>query len=175
MVSIPTHWRQCEAYVPTQCPEAGPPARFPASHVDPFGSDDPEEPSPSRPGPVVSLIERVTDRGSFVALRRPAKRVRRGVLRIAWVPDEAGRRRVAYALSRKVGPAVLRNRIRRRLRSVFDALEAAAVTGTTPFPAGTYLVSASPAAADVPYGTLMETARSLLVELDRHVSERGGE
>lgn len=171
-VKFQTRWRQCEAYLSTKCPEAGPPPRFPASYVVTLRADDHQEPSSARPGPVVSLIERVTDRGSFVALRHPAKRVRRGVLRIAFVPDEAGRRRIAYALSRRVGNAVVRNRIKRRLRCVFTTIDRERVTGNVAFPPGTYLVSATAAAADVPFQTLLRTATSLLNELEQHGASR---
>jgi RNase P protein component len=172
LVKAQMRWRQCETYLPTQCPEAGETARLSPSHVDAPGPDDHQEPSPARPGAAVSLIERVTDHGSFVALRHPAKRVRRGALRIAYLPDAAGRRRCAYALSRRVGNAVVRNRIRRRLRSVFVALDREASAGATPFPSGTYLVSATAAAADLPYATLLDTARALLIELDHHGASR---
>jgi ribonuclease P protein component len=60
-------------------------------------------------------------------------------------------------LSRRVGNAVVRNRIRRRLRAAFDAIETA---GQTPFPSGTYLVSASKVVAQVPF-----------TEVRRHVEE----
>jgi ribonuclease P protein component len=46
--------------------------------------------------------------------------------------------RVAFAIGRAVGPAVVRNRIRRRLRSALPAIE------LTP---GLYLIGATPAAA----------------------------
>jgi len=166
-MKAPTRWRQCETYVSTECPQAGQTARVPPPHVDAFGSHDHQEPSPARPGTAVSLIERVTDRGSFVALRHPTQRVRRGVLRIAYVPDAAGRRRCAYALSRRVGNAVVRNRIKRRLRNVFAVIERENAAGQASFPPGTYLVSATAAAAHVPYGTLLQTARWLLSEVDR--------
>lgn len=53
--------------------------------------------------------------------------------------------RVAYAVSRAVGPAVVRNRVRRRLR--------AAVRELAPAP-GDYLVSASPSAAGASFSQL---------------------
>ena len=49
---------------------------------------------------------------------------------------------VAFAISRKVGPAVVRNRLRRRLRDELDGLARA-----QRLPAGTYLVALTPAAA----------------------------
>ena len=49
---------------------------------------------------------------------------------------------VAFAISRKVGPAVVRNRLRRRLRDELDGLARA-----QRLPTGAYLVALTPAAA----------------------------
>jgi ribonuclease P protein component len=58
--------------------------------------------------------------------------------------------KVAYAVSRSVGGAVDRNRVRRRLRSIVrDA-------GLAP---GAYLVSVSPAAAVIPFDELARHVR----------------
>ena len=164
--------RQCaggrrETHLSTQCPQAGPSTRLSPPYVDPLGTRHYPEPSPSRSGPVVRLIGRVTDRGSFVALRNPAKRVRRGVLRIAYVPDSSGRIRIAYALSRRVGNAVVRNRIRRRLRHAIMLIDEAGV-----IPPGTYLVSATPKAAEVPFDQLVSASRSLFGELEVFAASR---
>lgn len=88
--------------------------------------------------------------------------MRRGTLRIAYLPAPADRVRIAYALPRRVGNAVVRNRVRRRLRAVFATIERA---GHVPFPQGTYLVSASAETARVPFSTLVDTAETLLREL----------
>jgi ribonuclease P protein component len=62
--------------------------------------------------------------------------------------------RVAYAVSRRVGGAVTRNRVRRRLRA------AAAAAG--PLRPGAYLVSADPAAFTMAYDALeTEVARAM--------------
>ncbi|MDO9174240.1 MAG: ribonuclease P protein component, partial [Actinomycetota bacterium] len=50
--------------------------------------------------------------------------------------------RVAYALGRALGPAVVRNRVRRRLRAMLQ--QASSDSGLPP---GTYLFGAQPAAA----------------------------
>lgn len=58
---------------------------------------------------------------------------------------------VAYAVTRRSGSAVARNRLRRRLRS---AVGAAAVAGT--LPEGLYLVRAEPPAKELGWGPLCE-------------------
>lgn len=91
-------------------------------------------------------VGRVRTRASFAALGATGRRARRGVLRVtASVEPEGDRPCVAYAVGRAVGTAVVRNRVRRRLR--------AAVADLAP-PPGTYLVAADPAAAGRSYGEL---------------------
>ncbi|HEX5268769.1 MAG TPA: ribonuclease P protein component [Acidimicrobiales bacterium] len=88
------------------------------------------------------------DRSTFVELRRAGRRVRRGPVSVTFVAggsDEPPR--VAYAVGRRVGSAVRRNRLRRRLRAVVADL-------APEMRPGAYLVGAAPAAADLPYGEL---------------------
>jgi ribonuclease P protein component len=54
---------------------------------------------------------------------------------------------VAYAVGKRVGGAVIRNRLRRRLRAVVADASGSLVPGA-------YLVAASPEAADLPYEDL---------------------
>jgi len=55
-------------------------------------------------------------------LRADGTRVRRGPLSVVFLAeDPTGTPRVAYAITKRVGSAVVRNRIRRRLRATFDA------------------------------------------------------
>lgn len=61
-----------------------------------------------------------------------------------------GPTRVAYAIGRPVGGAVLRNRVRRRLRAVVAELDRADGTLVP----GAYLIAASAEAAEVPFDTL---------------------
>jgi ribonuclease P protein component len=76
---------------------------------------------------------RVRDRATFAALRREGVRRRARTLTVTRLDDGAEPPRVAYAIGRNVGPAVTRNRLRRRLR---------AIVASTPLAPGTYLVSA---------------------------------
>jgi len=88
----------------------------------------------------------VRDRRTFGALRRDGTRHRSGPVTVTALRDPAaGGARVAYAVSKAVGGAVERNRLRRRLR---------AIVHDTDLDAGVYLVSASPAAASLPFAEL---------------------
>jgi len=60
--------------------------------------------------------------------------------------DDSGLR-VAYAIGRRVGGAVVRNRVRRRLR-------AAVAAEADRIPPGAYLVSGEPAIAGIPFEEL---------------------
>ena len=67
---------------------------------------------------------RVRTRRQFALFATPTGRGQSGPLRISFVTgvDEDSAVNVAYAISRKVGNAVVRNVIRRRLRSQIDNL-----------------------------------------------------
>ena len=91
------------------------------------------DPSASGQGPrhPDGLIWRVRDRASFRALAAGSRR-RRGVLTVTCAPAGTdGPPRVAYAVGRRVGGAVARNRVRRRLRAVVRAEAARARPGRT--------------------------------------------
>jgi ribonuclease P protein component len=91
---------------------------------------------------------RISDRATFQALRRSSRRVRRGPITISFVEGEPGSTpRVAYAIGRRVGGAVHRNRLRRRLRAIAFEL------GPDLQP-GAYLIAAAPAATGLSYGEL---------------------
>lgn len=83
-------------------------------------------------------VDRVKARRTFDRLGRPDGRGRSGTLVVRFVaePDWA-RPQVAYAVGRRVGPAVVRNRLRRRLRSIV-------AQGAADLRPGAYMVSAGP-------------------------------
>ncbi|MEO5678528.1 MAG: ribonuclease P protein component [Acidimicrobiales bacterium] len=99
---------------------------------------------------------RVRGAGAFSALARPrdhgGTRRRSGPVTLVFIPADrvptAGAAAppthpcVAFAIGRKVGPAVVRNRLRRRLRD-----ELAGLARASSLPAGAYLVALAPAAA----------------------------
>ena len=97
---------------------------------------------------------RVTDRSTFAEMRRHGRRGRCGPISLTWLaPDPAippAPPRVAFAVGKAAGGAVGRNRIRRRLRAGLRELQ-----GTGRLPQGTYLVSARPEAAQMPWPELI--------------------
>jgi len=85
------------------------------------------------------LIWRIRERSAFTRLAHEGRRTRAGVLWCTYIPDpDAMPPRVAYALGRAIGPAVVRNRLRRQLRALLDAAA---------LPPGLYLIGAQPVAA----------------------------
>ena len=79
----------------------------------------------------------------FDRFRTDGRRFRAGVLWCHWIADADARPpRVAYAVGRSVGGAVVRNRVRRQLRHAI--VDEARGDG---LPAGWYLIGAAPAAA----------------------------
>jgi ribonuclease P protein component len=144
-----------EADVSTKQPETGEKARIPPSHVHPGRAGD--HPSSATQGapPPVGLIWGIRNRATFRALRR-GRRARVGPLTVWFVDGNfALPPRVAYAIGRKVGDAVERNRLRRRLRAI--------VRESAPELApGAYLIGAAPEAAQLSYGELRVTMRRAL-------------
>ena len=73
--------------------------------------------------------------------------------------------RVAFAIGRKLGPAVARNRLRRRLRAIF-----ATAAGEGRVPPGAYLAIARPEAMSATFSQLnrdVATSLDRLVAMDR--------
>ncbi|MGA3352210.1 MAG: ribonuclease P protein component [Acidimicrobiales bacterium] len=91
----------------------------------------------------------VQGRVAFVQLRRSKRRSQSGPLRVQFVPAQQTDdvRRVAFAVPRKVGTAVERNRVRRRLRAI--AAEASML-----IPAGAYLVGTDQGVRDLSFQEL---------------------
>lgn len=103
--------------------------------------------------PVVGRIHR---QATFRALTRPDGRAQRGPVTVAFsfrAPEGASVPVVGYAIGRRHGGAVVRNRLRRRLR------EAARVSGAD-LPPGAYLVRPAPAAAGLGFDELCRTVRA---------------
>jgi ribonuclease P protein component len=104
------------------------------------------------------LIWRIRERSAFTRLAREGRRTRAGVLWCTYLLDPvAAPPRVAYALGRAIGPAVVRNRLRRQLRVMLDDAS---------LPPGLYLIGAQPSAAH-------RSASELAFDLSRLVASVG--
>jgi ribonuclease P protein component len=136
-----------EADISAQQPQAEEDPRVPPPDEDPRRSSDPEGPPSPGSRPPVGLIWRVRGRAAFGALaRRP--RHRRGVVTVSYLAppsdaeSEVAPPRVAYAVGRRVGGAVARNRVRRRLRVAVREVRSRLRPGAS------YLVGALPGAPE---------------------------
>jgi ribonuclease P protein component len=100
---------------------------------------------------------RVTTRRQFAEFATPTGRGQSGILRVVFVEhSNQGSFAVAYAISRKVGNAVVRNRIRRRLRAVMDGLSPAPKSGL-------YLIKCGNGSGQLPYDELQQHLRAALI------------
>ena len=136
-----------ETTVPAEQPAAGQAARVPTPDVHPGGTGHHQGTSRQGSRPSVGLIWRVRDKATFCALRQ-ARRVRRGLLSVAWLDDGADAPpRVAFAIGRRGGGAVVRNRLRRRLRELARRSE---------LPGGAWVVTAREGAGEATFPVLAE-------------------
>ena len=150
-----------EAHVPAEQPKAQEAPRLPVPHAKPGRSGGAQGPTPARPHAPVGLIWRVRDRATFAVLAR-AERHARGPITIRFVPGESeAPPRVAYAVG-GVGNAVVRNRLRRRLRAAVARAEAELTAG------GAYLVSARREALTMPFDALVEALAALFRAAGAH-------
>jgi ribonuclease P protein component len=148
-----------EANLSTQEPEAHADARLPSPDVDPSRPGGYQGPTPEGPSPADGLTWRIQDRATFRALAsRP--RHRRGPITLTSVASDDGHPpRVAYGVGRRVGTAVTRNRLRRRLRAVVAAHRSDLRPGTAYlFGAGPEATGASPAELEAAVADLIRRA-----------------
>jgi ribonuclease P protein component len=134
------------------------------------------------------LIWRIRDRATFEALRRDGVRARSGPIGITFLPDPVPAAatpsapsatdgpilgggpappRLAFAIGRRVGHAVERNRLRRRLRAIFAEL---ANQAGGPLPPGAYLVGCQVGATGLTYQELREHVSRALTRINRVVA-----
>jgi ribonuclease P protein component len=146
-----------EAPVSTEQPQTRQAPRVQAPDVDPSRQGDPLRPAAQRPAPPVRLILPIRDRATFAALRETSARARSGPVTVRWAAGaNANAVHVAYSVGRRAGGAVVRNRIRRRLRAGMRSIG-------NELAGGAYLVAADPLASALAFadlcGRLRDAAR----------------
>ncbi|HYA69287.1 MAG TPA: ribonuclease P protein component [Acidimicrobiales bacterium] len=102
------------------------------------------------------MVWRIRDRATFEALRVSGRRARRGPITVTYAPVGADPEpRVGYAVGKRVGGAVERNHVRRRLR-------AAVAEVAQDVPPGVYLVAAGPEAGGIGFEELKRTVAAAM-------------
>jgi ribonuclease P protein component len=148
-----------EAYVPTKQPSQGSQARVPCSDEHSWWSRRAQEPARQGPRPSVGLIGRIQGRVAFDRLHREGARYRTRTLRCTCSIDPTlTAPRVAYAISRAVGPATTRNRIRRRLRAIMRDL-------APTLPRASILIAVTPATTELTFEQLRVELTALMARL----------
>jgi ribonuclease P protein component len=126
-------------------------ARIPQADVDQGGpSGDPVAPRQGTPTPLgvttgrdprslsAPRMESIRSHRTFAALRRTPHRGRSGPIAVSFVEQPCwSRTEIAFAINRRVGNAVVRNRLRRRLRAIMGEHVAG-------LPTGAYVISTGP-------------------------------
>lgn len=101
----------------------------------------------------MTTVGRIRGRRTFAAIAAQGRTVRNGPLRVRFIAAPETEPQVGYAIGRSVGGAVLRNRVRRRVRAAVAQLN-------VPLTSGYYLISADATAATLPYGELVDALRT---------------
>jgi ribonuclease P protein component len=162
-----------EADVPTERAQAREDTRVPQADVD-EGRPRGHQVAPGQRASATGQLTRrpgtracgsIRSRRTFDQLRRSALRGRSGPLTVSYLPEPAwDRPQVGYAIGRRVGNAVVRNRLRRRLRAIVGEQE-------PNLPVGAYMVVSGPGGPRLGYNEL-KVAMSQAVE--KATRERAG-
>ena len=112
-------------------------------------------------------MDRLRQRADFLAVAN-GTRVNAGALTLQGRSrEDLGPIRVGFTVTRKVGTATERNRIRRRLREAVRRIDAVAMQ-----PHHDYVVIGRRAALTCDFNALLDDLRSALRRLDRQASKR---
>ncbi|MEM1409555.1 MAG: ribonuclease P protein component [Pseudomonadota bacterium] len=105
-----------------------------------------------------SSLEVIRKRGDFLAARR-GKRIHRRSFTLQYRQTDAGSPRVGFTVTKKIGGAVVRNRVKRRLRAAMREIS----HDVADLPMD-LVVIARASATTIRYGALLDELRSALLE-----------
>lgn len=143
-----------ETYVPTPYPSSRQASRLPPPYGRQGRAGCPQGAPLEGAPPSVSLTWRLRGRAAFKSLHQ-GKTFRSGPLSLAWLPGPSTTPpSVGYAISKRVGNAVARNLLRRRLREL--------VKRPPGLPPGLTLIRARPEAAQLTFAALGAHTQILL-------------
>ena len=145
-----------EAHLSAERPQTSPQAWLPSPDAHSWWSSGGAEPPSQGSSSTERLIGPITDRATFRALSQRSQRARVPGLAVrARLGSDATvtEVRVSYAIGRGVGSAVVRNRLRRRLRAILADRHRGA---DGPLPPGDYLFVAAPGLAELSYAALRD-------------------
>ena len=104
------------------------------------------------------MILRIRGRDAFARLARDGTRIRGSALWCTLLPDSSSTAtHVAFSVGRAVGPAVVRNQVRRRLRAAIRELDRQGAV-----PTGLVLIGARPATAERTFDELRDELAALM-------------
>ena len=107
-----------EAHLPAEQSRPRTQARVPAPHGDPGGTQDPQLAPRTRPGQAQRLIT-IRKRSDFLAANGGKRASTPGfVLLVRNREDNDPAIRVGFTVTKKIGGAVVRNRMKRRMRAL---------------------------------------------------------
>ncbi len=150
-----------EADVPAEPAQPEEDPRLPRAHEDEGRTEGPQAAARERAetadgvGGRFPRSERLTTSAEIQALFTHGKRIERPSLVVLWRPSPR-RRRVGFAVSRRIGGAARRNRARRRLREAYRAARGAAPEQVD------LVVIARLGTLERPFDTLAEDLKSAL-------------
>ena len=90
------------------------------------------------------MIKSLVRRSDFVVLQKKGQRIKKGSIHLQFLSsppnEDKNSIRIGYAISRNVGSAVFRNKIRRQLREIINGI----YKSNKNFPKGSYLIRVFP-------------------------------